>query len=252
MQMLSKNQSEMSASEWKARCDLAAAFHIADHFGWTDVLDTHFSVRLPDQPDAFLMNGYLETFDEITASKLVKIDMKRNMIAGNSRVNAAGTAIHSGVYSARPDINCVMHTHTPNGVSVSLLPDGLRPICQDALHIYNELSYHSYGVPATDEEGEALGRSCKAGSCIILQNHGLLALGPTIPATLKRLYKMERASEIEVKARMMGIEPIGISAEVRQKFSSVMQRVMSSEHYGVPEWEALLRKLKRTNIDYCV
>lgn len=251
-EMALQRNPEMSALEWKARCDLAASFHIADQFGWTDILDTHFSVRLSDQPDAFLMNGYLETFEEITASKLMKVDMARNVISGEGRINAAGTAIHSGVYSARPDINCVMHTHTPNGVAVSLLPDGLRPISQDALHIYDELAYHPYGVPATDEEGEALGKSCRSGSCIILQNHGLLAIGPTIPATLKRLYKMERASEIEVKARMMSIQPADISADVIGKFSALMRRVMSSDQYGVPEWEALVRKLKKQNIDYSV
>lgn len=250
MSAVSLAKSDMSDLEWRARCDLAAAFHILHHFGWTDLLDTHLSVRAPGEPNAFLMNGYLNMFEEITASSLVKINLDGEQIGGSGRVNKAGTAIHRGVYIARPDINSVMHTHTRAGAGVSLIPEGLRPISQDALHVFNELAYHPYGEPTTQEECEALGRTCAQGTCIILRNHGLLSLGPSIPAALKRLYKMERACELELTARMVGVDPVEVEPDVRAKFSALMKRVMGSEEYGAPEWEALKRIVDRKAIDY--
>lgn len=148
---------DMTEAEWQARCDLAALYHIANHLGWTDLINTHMSARVPDEPDTFLINSYGEMFDEITASSLVKMDFAGNVVAGDGKVNSAGFTIHSGVYKARPDASCVTHTHTRAGAGVSLLKHGLRPISQDALSILDDVAYHPYGVPATTDECEALG-----------------------------------------------------------------------------------------------
>jgi ribulose-5-phosphate 4-epimerase/fuculose-1-phosphate aldolase len=141
---------EMSEAEWEARCELAALYHVVDHHGWTDGINTHFSVRVPGEPDAFLINNYGEMFDEITASNLVKMDFDGNVLGDKpGKFNNAGFTIHSGVYKARPDANCVTHTHTRTGAAVSLIEKGIRPISQDALHVYDDVAYHPYGVPAT-------------------------------------------------------------------------------------------------------
>ena len=154
----------VTQAEWQARCELAALYHIANHLGWTDLINTHMSARVPDEPDTFLINSYGEMFDEITASSLVKMDFAGNVVAGAGKVNSAGFTIHSGVYKARPDASCVTHTHTRAGAGVSLLKHGLRPISQDALSILDEVAYHPYGVPATSDECEALGRTCQQGA----------------------------------------------------------------------------------------
>ena len=155
------------------------------------------SARIPGEPNTFLINNYGEMFDEITASSLVKMDMDGNVLGEGGRFNNAGFTIHSGVYKARPDAMCVMHTHTRAGAGVSMLPNGLRPISQDALQVYDDVAYHEYGVPASPEECEALGRTCKQGSHVVLLNHGLLTLGPTIHGTFFRTYCLERACELE-------------------------------------------------------
>ncbi|HEX3347856.1 MAG TPA: class II aldolase/adducin family protein, partial [Acetobacteraceae bacterium] len=183
-------KSGMSDAEWEARCELAALYRVVDHLGWTDLIATHMSLRVPGEPDTFLINQFGEMFDEITASSLVKMDMDGNVIGDQARFNRAGFTIHSGVYKARPDANCVMHTHTRAGAGVSLVANGLRPISQDAMQILDDVAYHEYGVPATQEECDALGRSCVHGSCVVLLNHGLLTLGPTIHGTLMRMYML--------------------------------------------------------------
>src|SRR5258708_20299994 len=119
-------------------------------------------------------------FDELTASSRIKMDLDGNVVGESGKFNNAGFTIHSGVYKARPDANCVTHTHTRAGGAVSLLENGIRPISQDALAIYDDVAYHAYGVPATAEECEALGRTCANGSCVVLMNHGLLSPRPPL------------------------------------------------------------------------
>jgi ribulose-5-phosphate 4-epimerase/fuculose-1-phosphate aldolase len=184
----------------EVRSSLAALYRIADHLGWTDLLQTHISARIPGEPNTFLINRFGDMFDEINASGLVKMDLDGNVIGDPARFNQAGFTIHSGVYKARPDANCVLHTHTRAGAGVSLLKNCLRPISQDAMHVIDEVVYHDYGIPATAEECEALGESCKMGTCVVLLNHGLLTLGPTIPGAFERMYLLERACEVELIA----------------------------------------------------
>jgi ribulose-5-phosphate 4-epimerase/fuculose-1-phosphate aldolase len=126
----------MTETEWQTRCNLAALYRVVDHLGWTDLINTHMSARISGEPHTFLINRYGQMFDEITASSLVKLDMDGNERGGNGGpVNSAGFTIHSGVYKARPDANCVTHTHTRAGAGISLLKEGLRPISQDAISI---------------------------------------------------------------------------------------------------------------------
>ena len=241
---------EMTDAEWQTRCELAALYHVADHLGWTDLINTHMSARIPDQPDTFLINRYGEMFDEITASSLVKMDLDGNVLGGDGKFNSAGFTIHSGVYKARPDANCVTHTHTRAGAGVSLLKDGLRPISQDAISILGEVAYHPYGVPATPEECAALGRTCRHGSCVVLLNHGLLTFGPTIHGAFMRLYTLERACELELVARMIDEPPVIIDAAVVAKAGERMKAVLDSDAYGLMEWEGVVRTVDRKGADY--
>lgn len=241
---------EMTSAEWQARCDLAALYRIVDHLGWTDLLDTHMSMRVPGEPNAFLINHYTELFDEITASSLVKMDLDGKVLSAGGRFNAAGFTIHSGVYKARPDANCVMHTHTRAGTGISVLRRGLRPISQDALSVLDDLVYHDYGVPTSQEECDALGASCQKGSCVILLNHGLLTVGPTIQGALRRLYMLERACEVELIARTLGEAPVLIEDHIIARAAARMKQVRAAPEYGQREWDALLRTIDRTGADY--
>jgi ribulose-5-phosphate 4-epimerase/fuculose-1-phosphate aldolase len=243
-------QQGMSDAEWHVRCELAALYHVVHHFGWTDGINTHMSARVPGEPDHFLINNYGEMFDEITASSLVKMDLDGNVQTQGGRFNNAGYTIHSGVYKARPDANCVLHTHTRAGAGVSLLRKGLRPISQDALHVIDDLAYHEYGVPASVEECEALGRTCAHGSCVVLLNHGLLTLGETIHGALMRLYMLERACELELIARQLDEKPVLIDAYVQQKAAERMKKLRSTETYGLEDWKGFVRTVERKGADF--
>jgi ribulose-5-phosphate 4-epimerase/fuculose-1-phosphate aldolase len=240
----------MTAAEWQARCDLAALYRIVDHFGWTDIINTHMSARIPGEPGAFLINHYEEMFHEITASSLIKMDMEGNVIGRQGRFNSAGFTIHSGVYKARPDANCVMHTHTRAGAGVSMMRKGLRPISQDALNVLDEVVYHEYGTPATQEECDALGVTCQGGTCVVLLNHGLLTHAPTIPGALQRLYMLERACELELISRTLGEAPVPIAPKVVDDLARYMKAARAKPDYGRHEWNALLRVIEAKGNPY--
>src|SRR6266436_8357006 len=248
--VIAQDRVNMTEAEWQARCDLAALYRITDFYGWTDTINTHLSVRIPGEPECFLINNYGDLFHEITASSLVKMDLDGKVYSEDGSFNAAGFTIHSGVYKARPDANCVMHTHTRAGAGVSLLQQGIRPISQDALHVLDDIAYHPYGVPATAEECEALGRTCAHGSCVVLLNHGLLTFGSTIPGALMRLYMLERACELELIARTLDARPVHIDDHVVRKAAERMRAIRNAEDYGLMEWQALVRTVDRRGADY--
>ena len=240
----------MTEAEWQARCDLAALYRITDVYGWTDTINTHMSVRIPGEPTAFLINNYGDLFHEITASSLVKMDLDGTVYSKDGSFNAAGFTIHSGVYKARPDANCVMHTHTRAGTGISVLKKGLRPISQDALAVLDEVVYHEYGMPTSQEECDALGVSCQQGSCVVLRNHGLLSVGATIPAALRRLYMMERACEVEIIARGLDEEPAPIEDDVVQSYAARAKAQRASPEFGMTDWKAALRLIEGKGSDW--
>ena len=125
----------VTPDEWQLRCDLAACYRLVALYGMSDLVFTHISAKLPASvtggEEQFLINPYGLLFDEITASSLVKVDMACNKLHESPfPVNPAGFTIHSAVHAARPDVACVLHTHTRAGVAVSAQQAGVLPISQ--------------------------------------------------------------------------------------------------------------------------
>ena len=240
----------MSHEEWKTRCDLAALYHVLHHLRMTDLIYTHMTARVPGEEGTFLINNYGEMFDEVTASSLIKMDLDGNVIGDNNRYNEAGFTIHSGIYKVRPDAKCILHTHTRAGIAISMTESGLLPLSQDAMVVMDEVAYHDYGIPATVEECDALGVSCKNANCLILRNHGLLTVGPTIPAAFVRMYFLEHACSAQMAGASLNtalreINP-DVEADVRARYS----RFRDAEDFGELEWSSMLRMLERNRIEY--
>src|SRR5579864_7453907 len=166
----------ISEEEWQIRCDLAALYRLVAHHRWTDLVYTHLSARLPGPEHHFLINPYGVLFHEIRASELVKVDLEGNIVEhdGNTSrsVNAAGFTIHSAIHAARPDLMCVVHTHTAAGIAVSAQKHGLLPISQQALRFYGNLGYHDYeGIAFDLTERDRLARDLGPHKSMILRNH---------------------------------------------------------------------------------
>ena len=163
-------------AEWQARVDLAAAYRHAQYAGWNDSIFNHITLRVPGEPDHFLIKPHELLFEEVTASSLLKLDMEGRPIGEDKPINPAATTIHTAVLMARPDINAVMHVHTEPGIAISAVKGGLKYFCQDAMNFYNRIGYHDFEGIATDsDECARLARDLGQGNhSVILRNHGLL------------------------------------------------------------------------------
>lgn len=243
-----------TAEEWQLRCDLAALYRLVAHHRMTDLIYTHISARVPGPEHHFLINQYGVMFHEMRASDLVKIDLDGNIVEADStrphRVNAAGFTIHSAIHMARPDITCIVHTHTAAGIAVSAQKQGLLPISQHALKFYGHLAYHSYeGIALDLEERARLIADLGAHKAMILRNHGLLAAGRTIPEAYSAIYYLERACQAQVAALAGGSELIFPPEDVCRHTAAQFNREGDLERYELA-WNSALRLIDAEKPDY--
>lgn len=230
----------MTEIENTVRIELAAAYRLVHKFKWDDVIFTHLSAKIPGT-ETFLINEYGLRFDEIAASNLVKVDLKGNVLEGGN-INVAGFVIHSAIHESRPNVQCVIHTHTKEGVAVSADSRGLLPISQQSLIVSQSLSYHDYQGIATDEkEKEDLKVSLAKNNCLVLRNHGLLTVGESIPSAFRSMYNLQRACEIQVLCDLDHVKLI--PQDVIDNFQSRSESFSNAAHRPNLSWEALLRSL---------
>jgi ribulose-5-phosphate 4-epimerase/fuculose-1-phosphate aldolase len=247
-------EGKVSPDEWAARVDLAAAYRLVALFGWEDLVFTHISLRVPGTEDQFLINPYGVFFDEITASSLVKIDLNGDKVDDSPfPVNAAGFIIHSAIHGARHDARCVLHTHTLNGVAVAAQRDGLLPLSQHSLFVITSVGYHDFEGPALNaDEKPRLVADLGTNTSLILRNHGLITVGESVAEAFVRMYYLEYACAIQVRAQAGGGELIHIDKTVIDKgYSAAMQeqrRRNGGQHRLV--WPGLLRRLDKRDTSY--
>lgn len=232
----------MTEEERKIRVELAAAYHLAARFGWTDLIYTHISARVPGQ-DNYLINPFGLHFQEVTPDNLVKVNFKGKIVSRTKhRINPAGAVIHSAIHQSRKDVGCVIHLHTVNGVAVSSVKEGLLPISQHALHLFGDIAYHDYeGIAMREEEKNTIIGDLGKKKILIMRNHGFLAAASSVPETFTMMYMLEKAAEIQVKTLSQGLAICPIPTEIclRAKEQVNSKR---KDHLKL-EWQALLRLL---------
>jgi ribulose-5-phosphate 4-epimerase/fuculose-1-phosphate aldolase len=244
----------MSDDEWQTRCDLAACYRLVDMFGWSDLINTRITARVPERDDHFLINPYGLLFDEVTASSLVKIDAGGNKVEpSDCEVNSGGFAMPGAIHMARPEVACVLHSHTVAGCAVSMQRDGLLPLNQHALQVIGDVAYHDYeGTGRDPEECARLLADLGDRHILVLRNHGLLIVGTSIAEAFVATYRIERACAMQLAFQQSGAEFNPIDAEVVSA-ASTKARLRGAAGGRDParfEWSALLRKLDRIDQSY--
>ena len=241
----------VSAEEWQLRVDLAAAYRLVALYGWSDLVFTHISARVPGPEHAFLINPYGLMFDEITASSLVKVDQQCNKLLDSPfPVNPAGFVIHSCIHQGRDDAGCVLHTHSRAGVAVSAQKCGVLPISQQSTFVLASLAYHDYeGVALRDDERPRLQRDLGTKNFLMLRNHGLLTVGPTIADAFLSMYTFENTCRIQIDAQAGGGELVYVDPRIMEGMAQVLKTVTAGQGAGIA-WPALLRRLDRTDASY--
>ena len=241
----------VSTEEWDARVNLAACYRLAVHYRMTDLIYTHISARVPGPGHHFLINAFGLLWDEISASTLAKVTLDGDIVddpTGNG-INRAGFVIHSAVHRARPDVACVIHTHTAAGIAVSAQENGLLPISQHAMRFWNSIGYHDYeGLALELDEQQRLVRDLGDHKAMILRNHGLLTCGASIPEAFDYMYYLERACQTQIGAMSGGaklrIPAPSVAEKVAAQFKNLPYKARR------PEWKALLRMLDKTDPSY--
>lgn len=241
----------VSPEEWQLRVDLAACYRLVALYGWSDLVFTHISARLPGPEHHFLINPYGLMFDEITASSLIKVDLGCNKLMDSPfTVNPAGFVIHSAVHEARADAQCVIHTHTRAGVAVAAQKNGLLPISQQSTFVLGSLAYHGYeGVAFREEEKPRLVADMGGANFLMLRNHGLLVCGSTIADAFLSMYVLESACQIQIAAQSGGGELTQVHSQIIEGVAHAM-KVQTGGLGGQFAWPALLRKLHKTDPGY--
>ncbi len=243
----------MSEAEWQTRIDLAACYRLVDLFGWSDLINTRITARVPGAQDHFLINCFGMLYDEITASSLVKIDADGNKLEpSHDEINRGGFAIPGMIHMARRDIDCVIHTHTVAGCAVSMQKGGLLPLNQHALQVIGDIAYHDYeGTGRSLDERQRFLADFGDKHIMVLRNHGLFVIGRSIAEAFVATYRMERACAMQLAFQQAGAEVNPLSdAVVSAGYAKSSAGAARGHDPNKLDWPALLRKLDRLDPSY--
>lgn len=248
---------KVSPAEWQARVDCACAYRLVRIFRMDDLVYNHISVRVPGTDD-FLLNPMGLMYDEICASSLLKVNLKGEVLwqpewpAGlEYTFNYAGFVIHGAVHEAKPELHCVIHTHSPASMAVSSLKQGLLPMTQMAMR-FDRVAYHDYeGVALELGERERLLANLGDADVMLLRNHGALAVGRSVGEAFNNLYRLEKACVAQLLAQGARDEILLPPPEVQEKTHHMYRRGVRRV-VGLLEWPAMRRLADRIDPSYKV
>ncbi|MEE2745842.1 MAG: class II aldolase/adducin family protein, partial [Pseudomonadota bacterium] len=238
----------VSAEEWEARIDLAACYRLIRGHNWNLGIFNHCSIRVPDEPEYFLIKAHALLWDEVTASNLVKVNMN-DELDETSLINRPGFVLHSAIYRARADVNAIVHIHEESSVAVSSTNDGLLPLTQDAIFLYGQVGYHQYsGITENAEERESIIRNLAKKPAMLMQNHGSVTVGETMGQAYSWTERLVKASKIQLQLLATGAELVTPSEEMCQYVSE--QYIRHIKGRGLDDWPAALRELDQLDPSY--
>ena len=214
----------------QARIDMAVLLRAAARHGFNEAIDNHFSLAFPGRDDLFLLNGYGPHWSEITPSDILLIDLEGNVVDGDGEWETTAFMIHRGVHRARPTARCVLHTHMPYATAISMTAEGLDTrASQNAMYFHGKVVRADYGGLAdAAEEGDRLGQSVAAGAAIVLlDNHGVLAIGQDAADAWHKLYFLERACQTQLLADASGRTVIQVPEDVAAHTAAQWEREAS-------------------------
>jgi len=237
----------VSEAEWTARVELAAAFRAAYHFGWNRTISNHFTARLPDRHEHFLMNPRGLGWHEITAADLVKLDLDGKVLSDTELLpGPAGLNFHSAILRAKPELACTMHVHPLQGVVVSALDEGLQFFDQESCAIYGQVSYHEFeGLAEEKDEAPRIIADLGGKFTMIMRNHGLLSVGRTIGEAFTYMEKLLRACDTQVRIMSTGGSARRVPVEVLEHTYRQMEARRGNQPAGELEWKMYQRLVQR-------
>ena len=248
-------KNSVSPEEWQARVDLAACYRLVAHYEMSDMIANHITLRVPGEDDAFLINPYGMMYEEMTASCFIKITHEGEVLFKpdfgdlNYGFNKPGYILHSAVHKARPEVACVIHTHTYAGMAVSSLKCGLLPLNQTSMR-FLKVAYHDYmGVVLDLAEQAVLVKDLGTAEAVILRNHGLLTVGRSVGEAFNWMHRLELYCRAQIAA-MSCNSPLQVVSDSVLHETYMNYQPQVRRPYGLMEWPALLRMVERLDPSY--
>ncbi|MSQ70079.1 MAG: class II aldolase/adducin family protein [Betaproteobacteria bacterium] len=244
------NKADITDAEQRARVELAAAYRIAAFYGWGNLIYNHIALRIPDQPECFLVKPHVVMFSEVRASQLVKLRIDGAQVTEADNINSAAFTIHTAILRARPDINCTIHVHPNAAIAMSAHKRGILPLNQGAMRFYNRLSWHDYeGIADALDEAARLARDIgPTNKAMLLRNHGPLTGGATASEAITLMRYLVQASEIQLMLEASGTELQMPPPEVCERTAKQwdhFQKINEQE-----DWRAYLRHIDAIDTSY--
>lgn len=242
---------KFSDEEWQVRCELAAAHRLIAHFVSVDLTYNHVSVRVPGEPQHFLVKADNVLMEQVTASNLVKYDLDGRQV-GISPFKASPAAynLHAAVLRARPDIEAAVHTHSPANLAVSAQSHGLLPLTQQAMRFWNRVARYPNEVDDTTREGaDWLAAALGDQWVMLLENHGVLVCGTTLPEAYIYHHFFELACRAQIGALAGGGKLVVPDPAVCEARAAKFGR-MGVYDAGSRDWVASLALVDKRYPDY--
>ncbi len=238
----------MLLEEWQTRIDLAAIYRLCAHNGWDDLIYNHCSMRVPGEPTRFLMKRHADLWTEVTASNLVKVDMREDLDE-SAGVNRPGFTLHGGLLQGRPDVNCAVHIHTDIGAALAGLKSGLRMLSQSAIRFYDRIGYHPYeGLTEDFDERQRILSALGHNRALIMHNHGLVTVGRTAREAFILMKYLMSAANIQLALEATGNDLIEIPPQVCEKVAAQFENHDAGR--GSADWPAYERLLNSLDPSY--
>ena len=248
MDIIPKNYDSLNESRIERKKDLAACFHLIDYYGMSDIIWNHISAKVPGTSDQFYINPFCLRYDEITSSNLLTMNFQGDVIEGDQSFNQTGFVIHSAIHEVRPDIQCVLHTHTIATMAISATKEGFIPFVQDGSMFAGKIGYHSWqGLSSDIEEKKSLASDLGKNGVLFLRNHGVVTVGRTVGEAFMRMYYLEKACKVQLELMKTGMNILELNPEVLEKTSTEYEKQYPLGKY---EWLALKRFLDKKQSIY--
>ena len=239
----------MDPEEWRLRCELTDFYHLVDHYGWTEMIFNHISVRVPASSHQYLVNPFGLTYREVTPDNLLKVDIDGRLLEpAPYQPNPAGFALHGMIHQHRADVACVAHTHTTAVSAVAMKQDGLDHDNFYGAQLYGDVGYHDFeGITLYAEERGRMLASLGDKHVLVLRNHGIVVCGPDIPSAFTRLWCVQRAAEIQCQSTAMSGANVPLDATVKQRCRAVAADLASGIAVARLVFDAAVRRMNASH-----
>lgn len=236
---------QYSDEEWALRVKLAQCYHLVDHFGWTETIFNHISVRLPAAEHCYLVNPFGLNYSEVTPANLLKVDLLGNKLdASEYDANPAGFALHSAVHGARDDIHCLIHTHTTAVSAVAQKRSGLTHDSFYGAQLYGRVGYHAFeGITLFDDEKLRMLESFGDKHVLVLRNHGVAVGEVDIERAFFLLWTVQRAAEIQCMASSMAGDDVVLPAAIGERCAGLTSMLVRESGFARKFFDAMVRKM---------